>query len=72
MRRTAIVITPDSELETIERYLPDNYTAREVTVVVIEGTDNAGWTMDDYVLPRLATGLHIAAEVGFYMPKVTV
>lgn len=31
--------------------------------VLIGGRDEAGWTMDDYVLPRLASGLYIGREV---------
>jgi hypothetical protein len=29
----------------------------------ITGTDQAGWTLDDYVIPRLASGLIVAKEV---------
>lgn len=32
-------------------------------VFVITGEDNAGWTLDDYVIPRLASGLIFATEV---------
>lgn len=60
--RTAIV-TSDSALETIQRYLPGNYKAVEFSdAIVIVGADNAGWTLDGYVLPRLASGLHFAQE----------
>ncbi len=57
----------------IEAYLPSNYrvvgtcpdpnddNGRDGTV--IEGTDNAGWTLDGYVLPRLASGLYFGREV---------
>lgn len=69
MRRTAIVTSPDSSLDTIEAYLPGNYTAREVTLIVIEGEDNAGWTLDGYVIPRLASGLHAAIEADIYLPR---
>lgn len=31
--------------------------------VLIGGVDKAGWTLDDYVIPRLASGLHFAKEV---------
>jgi hypothetical protein len=30
--------------------------------VLIEGEDVAGWTLEDYVLPRLASGLIVARE----------
>ena len=69
MRRTAIITSPDSTLEQVQAYMPDNYQAREVTVIVVEGEDSAGWTMDDYVLPRLASGLHYGTEVDVYLTR---
>ena len=58
----------------VARYLPSNYEivglifpdiADQVLpdIVVIQGTDVAGWTLDDYVIPRLASGLIRAEEV---------
>lgn len=53
-------------LRTVEAYLPDNYRVIPSTLTVtpdnkfrvgIEGTDNAGWTLEDYVIPRLASGM---------------
>lgn len=69
--RYASVANADSG-EQVARYLPDNYevyghrfpdgpTAK--MVVLIRGTDVAGWTMEDYVIPRLASGLLWATEV---------
>lgn len=60
--------------EQVERLLPDNYwivnevhddngTDRLVPAFVIEGEDKAGWTLDDYVIPRLGTGLCPAVEI---------
>ena len=61
--------------------LPDNYhvlrTATAVDVrgmggtegrpsVIIAGHDDAGWTMDDYVIPRLRSGLMLATKI---MPR---
>ena len=44
--------------DTIERYLPGNYDAVPFgPFVLVYGTDNRGWTLEDYVLPRLASGL---------------
>jgi hypothetical protein len=51
----------------VEAYLPANY--RLVSwdpigrVALIEGEDRAGWTLEDYVIPRLASGLIFAVEV---------
>jgi len=43
-------------LKTVQAYLPLRFEARmEGTAIVIEGDDYAGWTMEDYVIPRLAS-----------------
>jgi hypothetical protein len=46
-------------------YLPSNYqvTGEDDEYVYFEGRDNAGWTLDGYVIPRLASGLIFAEEV---------
>jgi len=54
------------KLETVARYLPGNYLAlptgvKDLTLVV--GFDDAGWTMHDYVIPRLASGMIHAKEI---------
>ena len=57
--------TEDVEVtaERVERFLPGNYevvgheTYRTRSVVFVKGTDVAGWTAVDYVIPRLASGL---------------
>lgn len=44
-------------------YLPDNYEVVGITpggTTLIGGYDFAGWTLEDYVIPRLASGLHWA------------
>lgn len=64
--RTAIVKGRDITPERIAPYLPANYevlgTVGGGEAVVIRGIDNAGWTLDDYVIPRLASGLLFATE----------
>jgi hypothetical protein len=49
----------------VAAYLPANYwIARETgEAVYIIGTDNAGWTLDGYVIPRLASGLIFCEEI---------
>lgn len=44
--------------ETVARYLPANYwvVSEGEELVVVEGYDHAGWTLDDYVIPRLLSG----------------
>jgi hypothetical protein len=52
-------------------YMPANYTATcypELNVTLIEGEDVPGWTLDDYVIPRLASGLMHAKEIDLSHP----
>ncbi len=65
--RYAIV---SADAKQVEAYLPSNYRACDVTpdevstsVTLIIGVDSAGWTLDDYVLPRLASGMHFGHEL---------
>lgn len=61
----------ESASDSIAAYLPSNY--RIVKVVdgseyrtvhtIIAGEDNCGWTLDDYVLPRLASGMYFGREI---------
>lgn len=66
-KRYALVTGARSERE-VAAYLPDNYSViagqgAEADIeyfdgsYLIEGEDNAGWTLDEYVIPRLASGL---------------
>jgi hypothetical protein len=49
----------------IQRYLPSNYVAFTFgNDVIIEGEDYAGWTLEDYVIPRLRSGNIIAIYRG--------
>jgi hypothetical protein len=65
MLRAAIIERPTSPLSTIQAYLPGNYeaVAQNDGSILVYGQDNAGWTLDGYVIPRLASGLHFAREV---------
>jgi hypothetical protein len=62
-RRQAYINAPP---ERVEPYLPMNYSVvsafRFMDGCVIAGYDHAGWTLDDYVLPRLASGLIMGEE----------
>jgi hypothetical protein len=68
MRAALIQSTPDA----VANYLPDNYRVVDYDPrgVYIEGEDVAGWTLDDYVLPRLASGLYFGQEVEPREPSV--
>lgn len=56
---------PAEAARVVDRYMPGNYsvTGADREWVYIEGTDNAGWTLDGYVIPRLASGMIWAKEV---------
>lgn len=56
--------------KTVASYLPRNYRVDGVRwdqdafmTVLISGVDVAGWTLDDYVIPRLGSGLIGCREV---------
>jgi hypothetical protein len=58
------------ELRQVQAYLPRNYVASldDDDSIVIAGRDSAGWTLDEYVLPRLASGLIFATEFEVEQP----
>ena len=63
-QRVAIARGQATSISSIERYMPANYEAFAAGPdVIIVGHDNAGWTLDDYVIPRLASGLYHAEEL---------
>jgi hypothetical protein len=65
--KQAIVRGMAREVEMIRRYLPSNYIAFTWgNHVWIEGEDVAGWTMEDYVIPRLQSGNIIASQMYDY------
>ena len=61
--------TVKGDTEVVARYLPSNYSViatledGDVDTVLIGGEDSAGWGLDTYVLPRLASGLLFGKEV---------
>ena len=81
MTRYAL-ITTTSDRDNVAAYLPSNYRVihtepRDLTdtatregwkSVVIEGKDTCGWTLDSYVLPRLASGNLHAVEIDLSHP----
>jgi hypothetical protein len=70
--RYALVTVDVGKVEQIKAYMPDNYevvgrtpTGGSNTVkVLIAGHDRAGWTLHEYVIPRLASGMYWAEEIG--------
>ena len=76
MTRYALVHGAQDERE-VAAYLPGNYrtlgyrwTEALRRAVVIEGRDVAGWTLDDYLAPRLASGLMVCEEIDLSHPAV--
>lgn len=69
MSKTLIRVTLSSGTtpKQVDRYLPANYAITgydaENNWLWVEGEDHAGWTAEDYVIPRLASGLIWAAVV---------
>ncbi len=62
--RTAKVTSKDATFERVRPYLPSNYDLEvRDDGLYVTGIDRSGWTLDDYVLPRLASGLIFAQEV---------
>ena len=63
--RKATIANTSVSIETVRAYMPHNYGARltdDGTIEII-GEDYAGWTLDGYVIPRLASGMIFAQEV---------
>lgn len=63
--RTAIVKGSDVTIDRVTPFLPTNYevVGGSDEGVIVSGHDNAGWTLDGYVIPRLASGCMFATEV---------
>jgi hypothetical protein len=72
IKRYALVTGLHADAETVGKYLPSNYRVLGTTPhgVVIQGTDEAGWTFDAYVAPRLGSGLMRAVEVDLSHPAL--
>ena len=76
MKRYALVSMERDSSYTIAGYLPANYKIVGELILleeaasfwpgkysIISGEDNAGWTLDGYVIPRLGSGLIAAREI---------
>ena len=50
------VVRGHRSVSEVEAYLPSNYeVVREMgSEVLISGVDRAGWTLEDYVIPRFS------------------
>lgn len=65
--RRAVILRRNGkpDWDEVSAYLPRNYKVLGETggAILIEGRDNAGWTLDGYVIPRLGSGLITAREL---------
>lgn len=67
LMRVAVVRNADDP--AVKRYLPTNYGSFQFGFdVFVVGTDVAGWTMDDYIIPRLRSGNYGVREIHFDDP----
>lgn len=63
MRQAIVTGGLNVTLELVQQYLPSNYSAERISGdIVITGEDNHGWTLEGYVIPRLASGLIVVKE----------
>lgn len=77
------LVTGARDRREAEAYLPGNYAVvheklvpadriessrRMSNVFVIEGVDNSGWTLDDYIIPRYASGSIGCVEIDLSHP----
>jgi hypothetical protein len=79
VRRYAMVRGYEITCEKVAPYLPSNYRVEgqttttetwgaEYPIVVISGKDESGFTLHDYVIPRLGSGLMSATEIDLSHP----
>ncbi|HUW44358.1 MAG TPA: hypothetical protein VMW50_01055 [Dehalococcoidia bacterium] len=62
-----IAIAQTGKSKDVAQYLPKNFTVIGRTLdnsgTVIVGVDDHGWSLDQYVIPRLASGMIHCEEV---------
>lgn len=65
MHRYALIPSEGLSIGTLEAYLPGNYRiiSSGPRGHLVAGMDDSGWTMDGYVLPRLASGMYFGREI---------
>ena len=61
-----VTVSGRDTVETVAAYLPSNYAVIAVDKdgsIIIGGIDNHGWTLNAYVIPRLASGMIHCEEI---------
>lgn len=68
MKKSAVIgVGKGLTAKRVAAYLPRNYEVDETYTgrgIMVRGTDQQGWTLEGYVLPRLASGLMFGTIVG--------
>ena len=58
---TQLLKVHSCNVEEVSNYLPSNFEVIGFTLgqdaLIVAGIDNHGWTVDEYVIPRLGSGL---------------
>jgi hypothetical protein len=67
LNKPRLALVESTDPEEVRKYLPQNYEILPMedysNGFLIVGKDVAAWTLDDYVIPRLASGLIHCREV---------
>jgi hypothetical protein len=62
-----VAIADTGKSKSVAQYLPSNYQVLGRTLdntgTIIVGVDDHGWTLDQYVIPRLGSGMIHCEEV---------
>jgi hypothetical protein len=72
MRFAVVRSNSSDKIDSIKALLPANYQVMRISPdgegVLIGGVDDHGWSMEEYVIPRLGSGMIAAREVfpGFF------
>ena len=64
-RIAKVSLSGRDNIHVVSAYLPGNYRiiGMQEEDVLIGGVDNHGWTLDGYVIPRLASGMMRCEEI---------
>jgi len=66
-RNMRVAIANTGKSKEVAKYLPSNYRVLGRTLdntgTIIIGVDDHGWTMEQYIIPRLASGMIHCEEV---------
>lgn len=72
VRIAKVTVRGRDTTKTVAAYLPQNYRilGNDGPNIIIGGVDNRGWTLDDYIIPRLASGMMICKEIDLTLEAI--